>query len=268
MTTHHCSLKVADSLKESYRDYTNVNPLVIQTYKLNHQLQTLNYVQEMKTKYCLNHNRFNMSMWDMLEKCNEIIDESDPDIHLPQIYHAIQTAENIRTKYPKDRELQLVGLIHDVGKVLLLEDFGQLPQWSVVGDTFPLGCQYSNKIVYSEFFPDNNYDKFGIYTPNCGLDNLQMSFGHDEYLFSVLDNCCNINKENLRIIRYHSFYAFHQQNEYHYLANKKDLELKSLLQMFSKCDLYSKEDTKNELEEYKSYYSELVEEFCPGKLDW
>ena len=38
--------------------------------------------------------------------------------------------------------------MHDMGKVLCL--FGE-PQWAVVGDTFPVGCAHSDKIVYPEF---------------------------------------------------------------------------------------------------------------------
>ena len=46
----------------------------------------------------------------------------------------------------------LTGLLHDLGKVLCL--YGE-PQWAVVGDTYPVGCQFSDKIVYSEFFAEN-----------------------------------------------------------------------------------------------------------------
>ncbi|HAO96880.1 MAG TPA: inositol oxygenase, partial [Verrucomicrobiales bacterium] len=45
----------------------------------------------------------------------------------------------------------LTGLIHDLGKILCL--FGE-PQWAVVGDTFPLGCRFSEKIIYHEYFSE------------------------------------------------------------------------------------------------------------------
>ena len=70
--------------------------------------------------------------------------------------------------------------------------FGE-PQWAVVGDTFPVGCKFSDKIVHPEFFelnPDSknpNYNTpLGIYTQNCGLDKVKMSWGHDEYLYQIL----------------------------------------------------------------------------------
>ena len=53
--------------------------------------------------------------------------------------------------------------MHDMGKVLCL--FGE-PQWAVVGDTFPVGCAYSDKIVYPEFFKNNpDYSEFHLSNP-------------------------------------------------------------------------------------------------------
>ncbi len=83
----------------------------------------------------------------------------------------------------------LAGFVHDLGKVLCL--YGE-PQWAVVGDTFPVGCAYSDEIVFPEFFaanPDSKVPeyqtKYGIYEPNCGLDNVHLSWGHDEYIYTV-----------------------------------------------------------------------------------
>ena len=63
----------------------------------------------------------------------------------------------------------------------------------MVGDTFPVGCRYSEKIVFHEFFRDNpdwNVPKLqsrcGIYEPGCGPDRVHLSWGHDEYLYHVV----------------------------------------------------------------------------------
>jgi len=63
----------------------------------------------------------------------------------------------------------------------------------VFTDTFPVGCMFSPSIVFPEFFknnPDYTNPKYntlyGIYEPNCGLDNVLMSYGHDEYLYQVV----------------------------------------------------------------------------------
>lgn len=258
--------------ENDFRNYNKFNQKVINTYKLNHQNQTYEYVMKMKKEYCTKFDRVKMSIWDVVELANEIIDESDPDLHLPQIYHSFQTAEKLRTLFPEDKELHLIGFIHDLGKVLLLKEFGSLPQWSVVGDTFPVGCKFSDKIVFSEFFANNKeYDKYGIYKPNCGFDNVVFSFGHDEYLYSVLKNHpqCKLSNDSLRIIRYHSFYPFHKDNEYHHLANEDDMILKPALKLFSQCDLYSKDDNNNiNINELKPYYNDLINEYCPGILNW
>ena len=92
-----------------------------------------------------------MGIWEAMEFLNTLVDDSDPDTELTQIEHLMQTAEAIRADgHP--RWFILTGLIHDLGKILCL--FGE-PQWAVVGDTFPVGCRYSDKIVFPEFFADN-----------------------------------------------------------------------------------------------------------------
>ena len=38
--------------------------------------------------------------------------------------------------------LIVIGLIHDLGKVLVLPDFGAFPEYFSVGDIYPLGCKF------------------------------------------------------------------------------------------------------------------------------
>ena len=105
---------------------------------------------EKKREYgALNHRR--MGIWEAMEFLNTLVDDSDPDTSLSQIEHAMQTAEAIR-RDGHPRWFILAGLIHDLGKVLCL--YGE-PQWAVVGDTFPVGCAYSDKIVFPEMFGAN-----------------------------------------------------------------------------------------------------------------
>lgn len=94
-------------------------------------------------------------MRQALEKLNELVDESDPDVDIPNIVHAFQTAERIRKDYPDDDWFHLAGLIHDAGKVLAFYDE---PQWCVVGDTFVVGCEWSENIVYRETSFNENVD--------------------------------------------------------------------------------------------------------------
>merc|ERR1719392_66986 len=117
---------------------------------------------------------------EALDMLNELVDESDPDLDLPNIVHAFQTAERIREEHPDKDWYHLVGLIHDLGKIMAF--YGE-PQWAVVGDTFPVGCKFAPSIVYGEdSFKDNKdvTDKryntdLGIYEKGCGFENVIMS---------------------------------------------------------------------------------------------
>lgn len=135
----------------SFRNYAaEARPSVKEFYRLNHQFQTLDFVKGKREQY-LALNKRRMSIWDAMEYLNTLVDDSDPDIDLPQIEHLLQTAEAIR-KAGRPRWYILTGLIHDLGKILCLWDE---PQWAVVGDTFPVGCRYSEKIVFYDAFRAN-----------------------------------------------------------------------------------------------------------------
>ena len=97
-------------------------------------------------------------------RLENFVDISDPDISLPNYHHGIQTAEGIRADgHPE--WLQLVGLIHDFGKILYLkgcdnDGTSESTQWGIVGDTFIVGCKIPNTIVYPEYnkLNQDNYD--------------------------------------------------------------------------------------------------------------
>lgn len=169
-------------------------------------------------------------MIQALQELNRLVDDSDPDISLPNIMHAFQTAERIRQVHPDKEWLHLTGLIHDLGKIMAL--WGQ-PQWSTVGDTFPVGAQFSDSIVFAESFASNpdttdpRYNTlYGMYAEHCGLDNVLMSWGHDEYLYHVLKgNNCTLPLEALYIIRFHSFYPWHTSRAYGHLCSAHDAEM-------------------------------------------
>ena len=202
-------------------------------------------------------NRRTMTVWEALEYLDTLVDDSDPDLDLTQIDHALQTAESIR-RANQPRWFIATGLIHDLGKILCLWNE---PQWAVVGDTFPLGCAFSGKIVYPEFFdanPDRHHPVYsttnGIYEPNCGLDAVHMSWGHDEYLYHVVKN--RMPDEALYMIRYHSFYAAHREGEYQHLMTDRDRDMFKWVRAFNRYDLYSKGDGKPDAKALRPYYEE------------
>ncbi|WP_422930961.1 inositol oxygenase family protein [Singulisphaera sp. PoT] len=258
-----------DGGTKTFRDYRkNVRDGVREFYRLNHRYQTLDFVLEKKAEY-LEDTRRRMGIWEAMEYLNTLVDDSDPDTQLSQIEHLMQSAEAIRADgHP--RWFILTGLIHDLGKVLCL--FGE-PQWAVVGDTFPVGCRYSGKIVFPEFFvenPDYSVPEYqtpcGIYREHCGLDKVHLSWGHDEYLYHVVKDY--LPDEALAMIRYHSFYAAHREGEYTHLMTARDLELFEWVRKFNPYDLYSKGHERPDVPALTGYYKELIDEFFPKELAW
>ncbi|KAG7591664.1 Leucine-rich repeat [Arabidopsis thaliana x Arabidopsis arenosa] len=257
-----------NSFGHTFRDYdaeSERNRGVEEFYRVNHIGQTVDFVRKMREEYG-KLNRTEMSIWECCELLNEFIDESDPDLDEPQIEHLLQTAEAIRKDYPDEDWLHLTGLIHDLGKVLLHPSFGELPQWAVVGDTFPVGCAFDESIVHHKYFKENpdygnlSYNtKYGIYTEDCGLDNVLMSWGHDDYMYLVAkENQTTLPPASLFIIRYHSFYALHKSEAYKHLMNNEDRENMKWLKVFNKYDLYSKSKVRINVEEVKPYYLSLI----------
>lgn len=252
-----------------FRQYELACGRVKQFYEEQHRYQTVAYNLQARINF-KTKTRAKMSIWDALEKLNRLLDESDPDTELSQIDHALQTAEAIR-RDNKPRWFQLVGLIHDLGKLLYY--FDSKGQWDVVGDTFPVGCKYLRRIIYPESFRENPdfsnplySTKFGIYSKNCGLDSVMLSWGHDEYMYHVAKNNSTLPREGLAIIRYHSFYPWHLENAYRYLMDSHDADMLKAVQAFNKYDLYSKCDVTYDVDELKPYYTELIDEFFPKKI--
>ncbi|KAI4357158.1 hypothetical protein L6164_001125 [Bauhinia variegata] len=199
-----------NSFGHTFRDYeveSTRQKRVEEFYRINHINQTYEFVKRMREEYG-KLNRVEMSIWECCELLNEFVDEGHPDLDEPQIEHLLQTVEAIRKDYPKEDWLHLTRLIHGLGKVLLHPAFGALPQWAVVGDTYSVGCAFSESIVhhkaifllfsskkgcfwhFSAVFqenPDHNnptYNtKYGVYSEACGTNNVMMSWGHDDYMY-------------------------------------------------------------------------------------
>ena len=150
-----------------FRNYDpKANPAVAEFYRLNHAEPDVDFVLAKRSNISAS-NIGKKSIWEAAEYLNTLVDDSDPDTDLCQIEHLLQTSEAIR-RDGHPRWLVLAGLVHDLGKVLCL--YGE-PQWAVVGDTFPVGCAWSDQIVFPEYFAANpdarvpEYQtKFGIYS--------------------------------------------------------------------------------------------------------
>lgn len=254
--------------REDYRDFDEPpRETVREFYRLNHRGQTWNFVQQKKAEY-LTLDRAELSAWEALEFLDTLVDDSDPDLDLSQLDHLLQTAEATRADGHPDWFV-LTGLLHDLGKVLCL--WGE-PQWAVVGDTFPVGCAFSDRVVYPELFaanPDSTNPAYstplGVYEAGCGLDRVDLSWGHDEYLYHVLRD--SLPEPALYMIRYHSFYACHREGAYRELMNARDREMFAWVRLFNNYDLYSKSDNPPDAAGLRPYFQGLIDRYLPAKLN-
>ena len=296
----------------------------VETYRRMHAMQTVEFVRSQRAHYATP--QAHMSMEAALQLLEGMFDESDPDLRdQPQSVHAFQTAERLRraplsarpvrsvfsneewAELPShvrdeyvargtlgalcggaqmDAWLPLVGLIHDCGKILGIT--GELPQWAIVGDTFPVGCSFDPaNVLHARAFwrenPDWKWDTSEycdpigpLYTRGGGLEQLLMSWGHDEYLAMVLERhaACALPPEAIYVIRFHSFYPWHTPRRgaargYTALASARDWRRLPLLKAFQQADLYSKaEEAPPRVSALLPHYRRLLDAYVPGQLAW
>lgn len=248
-------------------------------YKEQHKRQTYEYALK-KREFVAGKTYY---IWEVLEMMDEFVDPSDPDLeNLPNSLHAYQAAEMARLRCPSDYQMQITALIHDLGKILFKFGF---PNWSIVGDTYVLGCAFpkGDAIVYRESLdlcPDTKVvdysTKYGIYKKNCGMEKLVLTYGHDEYMYQVLKRnkvWHKLTERYWNIIRFHSFYPWHNNREYYWFMNfngSDEQTLKDVI-VFNKFDLYSKSDNVSDTvvgDATRLYYKSLLKLFFPYKLKW
>ena len=123
--------------EKSFRDYSSCNESVKECYRKQRQYQYYEKTKQKREKYCTFERKD--SFWNLFDRLN-IIDNSDPDINLSNHHHLFQTAEGIR-KAGHPKWMQLVGLIHDLGKIMYLfgdekDGTSEKEQWALVGDIY------------------------------------------------------------------------------------------------------------------------------------
>ncbi|ELT98214.1 hypothetical protein CAPTEDRAFT_207102, partial [Capitella teleta] len=188
-----------------------------------------------------------MSVMEALSLLDSLVDESDPDVDIPNSVHAFQTAERIREVHPEEPWFHLTGLIHDLGKVMAMwgepqETHFQLDVRSLINvylaktalslmptrkKTNTSLCKPRLSVRVRNVVECTYSTRLGVYSENCGLSNVMMSWGHDEYMYRVLKNhpTCTLPEEAFYMIRFHSFYPWHTQKDYMYLCDNKDTEM-------------------------------------------
>jgi len=266
--------------KEEFRNYEDSarQERVQNFYREQHKNMGLEYAKMMRKRH-LKFDKCVKTVWEMAEYLEQVTDDSDPDTDLSQLMHAVQTAEACRKAYPDKDWMHVAAFIHDLGKILLVDDpklgLSGDPQWAVVGDNYPVGCRFDEANVFHEYFKLNeDWDhpkystKFGVYEPHCGLDSVTMSWGHDEYIYQIAKDQSNLPEEALYMLRYHSFYPWHKEGAYMHLCNEHDMEMLKWVQCFNQFDLYSKSDDCPTVEEVAPYYKKIIEKYFPNPVRW
>jgi inositol oxygenase len=127
--------------------------------------------------------------------------------------------------------------------------------------------------VFKDFFaenPDSKNPRYqtrtGIYKEGGGLQNVNLSWGHDEYLYHVVKDY--MPDEALYMIRYHSFYPAHRERDYEYLMNERDKAMFDQVRAFNPYDLYTKSHEKPSVKKLRPFYEELIDDYFPNALCW
>ena len=151
-----------------------------------------------------------MKVFEAFLLLGQCIDPSDTELFCTnQLTHSLQVAEAMECD-GLDRRFILAGLIHDIGKILLL--FGEDPA-NVTCPNEPIGD----------------------YVDEVGLDRIIVQWNHDEYIYHKLYPY--LDEEIAWLLRYHSL-RFDKAERY---MSPKDWERKyNYLDVFRHYDLYTK----------------------------
>lgn len=248
--------------------------------RLNHARQTFDFVtKQVRSNQALS--RCQMDVWSALDLLNELreyeavlIGDENMDPSMSLADHAFQCAALCRQAFPEDDWMALVGLIHGLGKLLGHERFGSQPQWSIIGETFPVGCRFSGSISNASFFsanPDRRKKQYstplGIYQQNCGLRSVFMSWSGPEYLYMLLAlNKTLLPREALWLLRYQKFYALLEPvRPYHELMCDFDVAMLPKFEKFVELIQYKRrDDIVVDKDEIRSYCDRLIAKYLPA----
>lgn len=135
--------------------------------------QTIEFVERMEKKF-KPLDKARMTLREAFKALEEYVDASDPDMELPNIIHAFQSAEKARRENEPDW-MQLTLLLHDLGKIMFLwgrEEDGMSgkswgKQFALGGDTWVVDEPIPDSVVFPEFNRLNkDYNVKSKYTPH------------------------------------------------------------------------------------------------------
>lgn len=200
-----------------------------------HDRQTLEKVSYLKDKY--SQPVFGkVYVWDLFRDLGRCIDPTDPALYcVSQLVHTLQVVEAMEKDGIDDEEMIIAGLIHDLGKLLLLTD------------------EDPENIVCMNTVVTNHED-------GTGLDNCIFQWNHDELVYDRFKD--HVQEKIAWIIRYHSIMIKPNIN----LMNEKDrFYTDKYLKNFRKYDMESKSIYKipeRKIEDYR----DLIYQYFPDPI--
>ena len=119
-------------------------------------------------------------VWSLMERLAQCVDPSDSTLYcVSQLVHSLQVVDGMERDGIQDKDLLVAGLIHDLGKILLLT--GEAPE-NVVCINTPVG----------------HHEK------GVGLDNCVFQWNHDQFIYSRFKDA--VPDQIAWLLRYHSVY--------------------------------------------------------------
>ncbi|MBP9680805.1 MAG: hypothetical protein KBD76_05335 [Bacteriovorax sp.] len=166
--------QMPDDVSRYYKN--NFTERAVSVYE-SHLSQNPDDVNNLNLKY-KNHVFFGeKTIYECLEMLALVVDPSDTELFTTnQLIHSLQVAEMME-KDGLSNEWIIIGLVHDLGKILLLTN--ELAE-NVVGPNIYLSKKNEQP----------------------GLDNLILSWNHDEYIYMKIGHLFRSEMSNL--LRYHS----------------------------------------------------------------
>lgn len=256
----------------SYIKKLNLKYTKIKTYNLN-IIDTFLLLQKIDNKFIYDSYNLSLHLKDLISK-NITIKSlfTDNEWLLIPIRYKILYNKKIKDLYNNiDNWIELLGFLKNLGNILFLEDFGKLPEWLLLCDTYPLGCKFNklnknfNKKFYKKSidFKNIKYNtKFGIYKKYCGFNNLFMSHDMNTFICEKLLKT-KIPKEVIYILKFSKFKSWINSDDkysraYTYLANDYDWEMLPLLKLINIKPINNYIYNINLI---KKYYSNLIKKY-------
>ena len=205
-------------------------------------------------------------VFELLGMMDGLVDPSDPDFGGAQKDHCVQTAMGLRALCKNNLHLPdwlpLVGLIHDLGKVAIKVIPGIKHIFVAGGDCYPVGVPVGRDVVLRDVGFDA-YEATETHSHGCGFASM-LWWGHDELMYQcLLQSKTNLPAEALYLVRFHSFYAWHEKRNYLEYADAVDINTVGLLRIFQLCDLYTKNESASDVEVDEPYFKELIDRYLP-----